>query len=158
MFEIFLLSLKLGQNGFGRPLNIILHADKAEQWLRELHMHGFRKNLSPLGLTQGYGTTARSWCRMTTKSHVMWLMSKFANSHDVLRHRVNPDQFLTNWVSSVEFPSPTLISKRKKFIFRSTLPRLCLFASLGGFILHRIHFFVCQMAVYGTRHQFDYPT
>jgi hypothetical protein len=47
----------------GRPLNIILSPEKAEEWRRRPHRHGFPKNFKPFGLnpplTSGHGTTAR---------------------------------------------------------------------------------------------------
>jgi hypothetical protein len=50
MFKIFLLSSKAVLNGLGRPLNIILSPEKAEEWHRRPHRHGFPKKFKPFGL------------------------------------------------------------------------------------------------------------
>ena len=46
--KYFLLLPKPGQNGLGRPLNIGLSPDKAEEWHKQSQIGGFPKNFKPL--------------------------------------------------------------------------------------------------------------
>ena len=62
--KYLLLLSKPGQNGLGRPLNIVLSPYKAEEWHKRPQIGGFPKKFKPFGLdpppTSGHGTTAQA--------------------------------------------------------------------------------------------------